>query len=66
MDSITATRYVLWIMSLVGVIVWVIYILKYRKRWFFAVAPLTYFINSLALYTFGLLDKSDLQELFLW
>ncbi len=38
------------IFSLIGVVVWCVYIVRSKSRWLYAIPPLTYLINAFAFF----------------
>lgn len=48
-------RYLVLSLTYAAIIIWVIYLLKCRKKWLYALAPLLWLINAGAFWTYRLL-----------
>jgi len=48
----TGYRFIIFLFSMVGVIVWTIWLIKNKAHWGYAVAPMSYFLHTMVLYLF--------------
>lgn len=62
----TAWQDVVIIASIIGIIVWVIWLRRNRDRWGFAVAPLSYFTHVIVFNIFVYTGKFDVEFLNGW
>lgn len=62
----TAYRYIILGFSIIGVIVWILWLIKNKKHWGYSVAPISYFLHTIALYIFVIFSSLTPVQLNNW